>query len=361
MFIASICCVGVVAGVCVSCFLFNNSDVVDVDSQQDVFGNHAEIIYDENKDGNSTDDFSEISTWEFVSEDLHIDDAINQEYYYDEHEEERYDDEDIGKYSFMGAVIKTNKNSFQGALYCNTTNEIYQILDHGHTMVLDATTLDVKREFDLPCTASAYHFSSVDWLDENKKVFLTSCCQGARKSNANDIYVYDISDENHVSMTILKVNGLSSKNYSYMLDIAYDKVNKILYAGGYGPNDSSKREYLYISAVDFKPYLESGVTKLDVVGQPFKTAPYHLQDGTFYNGKIYYLTDNNLGASSPHNNFAIIEIDPQIKDITRVYSVELEKYEESESMVIVPGSKPYCIMSYWDGKNTEYYYKMRIK
>ena len=257
-------------------------------------------------------------------------------------------------YEYVGTVTRTVSKSFQGALADTTNNELFQIMDGGHTMVLDLGTLEVKREFDLPSSDGSGHHSSVEWLDAENKIFLSTACAG-NTSNANKIYVYDMSDEDDITMETLTVSALSSDNYSYMSDLAYDSDNELLYVGGYTP-DSTTRSNILITAIDMSPYLTNGTTSLSTVGSAFTTTVYHMQDGGFYNGKIYYLVDSTAGKGS-YDTFSVLKIDPDAEDIEEVLSVPLSSYKEAESVVIIPGETPYILMSYWDGANTEYYYK----
>ena len=257
-------------------------------------------------------------------------------------------------YEYVGTVTRTVTKSFQGALVDTANNELFQIMDGGHTMVLDLDTLEVKREFDIPSSDGSGHHSSVEWLDAENKIFLSTACTG-NTSYANKIYVYDMSDEDNITMETLTVSALSSDNYSYMSDLAYDSDNELLYVGGYTP-DSTTRSNILITAIDMSPYLASGTTSLSTVGSAFTTTVYHMQDGGFYNGKIYYLVDSTQG-KGPYDTFSILKINPDTEDIEEVLSVPLSTYKEAESVVIVPGNDPYILMSYWDGSNTEYYYK----
>ena len=263
-------------------------------------------------------------------------------------------DEDNRPYYNIGTVNRTVNKSFQGALVDLENEEIFQIMDGGHTMVLDMYTLKTKREFDLPKTNGSGHFSSVEWLDQENKIFITTSGSGST-TDANKIYVYDMSDEENITITTLTSPDMSSDNYSYMGDLAYDSQNKLLYVGGYAPDDTT-RSNIIITTIDMSPYIDNGETTVEAVGDTFTTAIYHMQDGGFYNGKIYYLVDSTTGRGS-YNTFAVLEIDPSNKSISNVYNIELSKYHEAESIVIVPGNKPYLIISYWDGSDTEYYYK----
>ena len=260
-------------------------------------------------------------------------------------------------YEYVGTVTRTVTKSFQGALADTANNELFQIMDGGHTMVLDLDTLEVKREFDLPSSDGSGHHSSVEWLDMENKIFLSTACTG-NTSYANKIYVYDMSDEDNITMETLTVSALSSDNYSYMSDLAYDSDNQLLYVGGYTP-DSTTRSNILITAIDMSPYLASGTTSLSTVGSAFTTTVYHMQDGGFYNGKIYYLVDSTEGKGS-YDTFSVLKIDPDAEDIEEVLSVPLSSYKEAESVVIVDGEEPYILMSYWDGSNTEYYYRKYI-
>ena len=258
-------------------------------------------------------------------------------------------------YEFMGTVTRTVSKSFQGALADENSGEIFQIMDGGHVMVLDMDTLEVDRQFDLPTSDGSSHFSSVEWLDKTNKIFMTTSGVCSATGNANKIYVYDMSDESNITMTTVVSPDLSSDYYSCMGDLSYDSQNKLLYVGGYSPDDST-RSNLIVTTIDMSPYVDNGLTTVSAVGNAFTVTIYHLQDGAFYNGKIYYLVDSTTGRGS-YNIFAVLEIDPATKDISRVLGVPLSQYKEAESLVVVPGANPYLIMSYWDGSSTEYYYK----
>ena len=265
------------------------------------------------------------------------------------------DEEEQPDYEFIGTVTRTVSKSFQGALADENSSEIFQIMDDGHTMVLDLYTLDVKREFDLPTSDGSGHFSSVEWLDKTDKTFMTTSGVCSATNNANKIYIYDMSDESDITITTIISPDLSSDYYSCMGDLAYDSQNKLLYVGGYSPNDTT-RSNLIITTIDMSPYVDNGLTTVYAVGDVFTTTIYHLQDGAFYNGKIYYLVDSTTGRGS-YNTFATLEISPTTKDISRVLEISLSQYEEAESLIVVPVANPYLIMSYWDGSSTEYYYK----
>ena len=263
-------------------------------------------------------------------------------------------------YYSLGTVTRSVSKNFQGALADEENDELFQILDGGHTMVVDMESLAVIREFDLPTSDGSGHFSSVEWLDKENKIFMTTSGVCSATANANKIYVYDMSDESNITMTTVTTADMPSANYSCMGDLAYDSQNKLLYVGGYSPSDSSNdRNNLIITTLDMSPYVDNGITTVSAVGNAFTTTVYHLQDGAFYNGKIYYLVDSTTGRGS-YNTFAVLEINPTTKDISRVLEIPQSQYKEAESLVIIPGANPYLIMSYWDGSNTEYYYKKYI-
>jgi len=261
---------------------------------------------------------------------------------------------DSNSYFYMGAITKTINKSFQGALVDEKNKELFQILDGGHTIVLDMNTLRKIREFDLPTSGGSGHFSSVEWLDKENKKFITTACKG-KVDDAYKIYVYDISNESEITMTTVICHDMSSDNYSYMGCLAYDSKKKILYVGGYAPNDST-RNSLLVTKVDMSPYVDNSLTIVNAIGDKFTTEVYHLQDGCFYNNKIYYLVDSNTGRNH-YNTFAVLEINPSSKSITNIYNIELPRYYEAENIAVVPENKPYLIMSYWDGFNTAHYYK----
>lgn len=282
-------------------------------------------------------------------------------------------------YSMMGTLSKpSGAGAYQGGLVYEDDNELF-VFFHGdgtksYVGVYDLDTLALKRNFLVSNGRGCKHYSSVEWYDKANKIVMSTCCQSdlvnANPDYINEIYLQDISDESVMSeITTLTCPEFSSNLIAAMACLTYDKDNKILYVGGY---TNSSRTNDIVLAVDMTPYEVNGETTVHKFDS-FTLSSYHIQDGNFYNGKIYYLIDSNKGGSTGTYNgqsvsypiFATMVIDPLRRSIVDILYVDGARQSsgsgyEAEVFGIYGGENPYCIMGYCVNGQTLYKYPINV-
>ncbi len=233
--------------------------------------------------------------------------------------------------------------NMQGGLIYD--GRIYQVQDGGNVSLINIDTMITEATFSLPTGYGSSHFNSVGWILPGSKIVAVE---------DNNAFVYNISDLTDITVETI----ILGSDYSFN-NVAYDADNKYLYCMQY-EQVSTPRDKIGVYKFDLSAYITGGTLSAELLDS-FQISGRHLQDSTFYDGKIINIIDRLTGPNvGAYNIFGLQIIDPSLKTET-IKSIPLPEYHEAEMVASYTGEEDaYLIGSYVVNYKNGYFYKIVI-